>query len=139
MKPYFIHFSIPDVELPYINPIMGGVQQCSAGYTYGPVMRRYYIIEYVLSGCGEYTVNGHVYKVHAGEAFIIKPYEAHILRADKDEPWESVWVGFKVDLELPKILAENYVFDATLISDIFARLADSNHENRNNADYATEI
>ena len=139
MKPYFMHFNIPNTNLPHINPVMGGKQQCRHGYTYGPVMRRYYIIEYVISGCGEYTVGGHVHKVHAGEAFIIKPYEVHLLRADETDPWEYVWVGFNTDLELPKTLEENYVFDAAPAFDIFTRLADTNENCRTTADYATEI
>ena len=74
MDPYFIHFHIDDMNLPHISALMGGIQQCPSGYTYGPVMRRYYIIEYVLDGCGEYIVNGSSYKVKKGEAFIIKDF-----------------------------------------------------------------
>jgi len=139
VKPYFTHFPIPNLELPHISPIMGGKQQCSAGYTYGPVMRQYYILEYILSGCGEYTANGHIYKVNAGECFIIKPYEAHILRADKTNPWEYVWVGFRCDLKLPELLEENYVFDASSVADIFEKLADGNHKSRSTADYAADV
>ncbi len=139
MKPYFTFFNVHDLHLPHLSPLMGGKQQCEKGYTYGPVMRRYYIIEYVISGCGEYTVNGHAYKVNKGEAFIIKPYEVHLLHADENEPWEYVWVGFTTDLELPETLRDNYVFDAETVSDIFMRLADGNHRNRKTADYAAEI
>ena len=139
MKPYFTFFDVPDTHLPHINPIMGGMQQCSCGYTFGPVMRRYYIIEYIIKGCGEYTVNGRVYKAREGEAFIIKPFEAHVIRADSKDPWEYVWVGFTTDLEIPQKLDENYVFDASDISDIFLRLADGNHDKRKSVDYACEI
>lgn len=122
MRPYFTHFKIEPMTLPHINPLMGGAQQCPKGYTYGPVMRQYYIVEYVLAGKGEYTVNGEVYSVEAGQAFIIKPYEVHILRADKEDPWEYVWLGFTTDLQLPRQLAENYVFDAECLRDLFLRL-----------------
>ena len=30
-----------------------GEQACPAGHTYGPAVRGYYLIHYVLSGCGE--------------------------------------------------------------------------------------
>ena len=139
MQPYFKTFEITNMHLPHISPLMGGMQQCESGYTYGPVMRRYYIIEYVISGCGEYTVNGRVYKVNAGEAFIIKPYEVHILRADTCDPWEYVWVGFTADLQIPKILDENYVFDASAVKDIFLRFADGNYKKRTTVDYAADI
>ncbi len=140
MKPYFIHFKIdPTMRMPHISPLMGGRQQCQAGYTYGPVMRQYYIIEYVLSGSGEYTVNGEVYPVKKGEAFIIKPYEVHVLRADAEEPWEYVWIGFSTDLTLPKQFVENYVIDASVISEEFLRLASDNGCRLAEFEYATLV
>jgi gentisate 1,2-dioxygenase len=112
MKPYISFFSVPNINLPHINPIMGGKQQCSSGYTFGPVMRQYYIIEYVIKGHGVYTTRGQRYEVKAGEAFIIRPYEQHILQADEKNPWEHIWLVFETDLQLPKILQENDVFNA---------------------------
>lgn len=140
MKPYFIHFNIDQTSvMPHISPLMGGRQQCGAGYTYGPVMRQYYIIEYVLSGKGEYTVNGDVYRVKNGEAFIIKPYEVHVLRADKKDPWQYVWIGFTTDLTLPKQFKENYVIDASAISDEFLRMSLDGGESLDNAEYAAIV
>ncbi len=139
MEPYHINFSVKGKHLPYLSPIMAGKQQCYPNYSFGPVMRRYYIIEYILRGCGEYIVNGRTHKAGAGSAFIIKPYEVHILRADKDDPWEYVWVGFTTDMELPHTLAENYVFDASPVKNVFMRLADGDHKERTNADYAIAV
>lgn len=139
MKPYHINFKVYDKQLPHLSPIMAGKQQCPPNYTYGPVMRRYYIIEYIIQGHGEYIVNGRSHTASSGEAFIIKPYETHILRADKDEPWEYVWVGFTTDMKLPRVLEENYVFDAGSVKDIFMRLADGNHSERTTADYASAV
>ena len=123
-KSYFEHFPIASAGLVHMDPIMGGAQQCRAGYTYGPVMRQYYILEYICRGKGEYTVNGQTYTASAGEAFFIRPYEVHLLRADKTDPWEYIWIGFSTDLTLPKLLQENYVFDASGIADIFLRMRD---------------
>ncbi|MBR5012115.1 MAG: AraC family transcriptional regulator, partial [Clostridia bacterium] len=139
MKPYFTFFNCHDLKLPHINPIMGGKQQCSSEYTFGPVMREYYIIEYVLSGKGEYTANGICNTVKAGEAFVIRPYEAHLLRADKDNPWEYVWVGFTCDITVPKLIAENYVFADSAVSDTFSAFADGNHKSRDATDYASAL
>ncbi len=139
MAPYFVHFPMSECRLPYITPLMGGRQQCGSGYTYGPVMRKYYIIEYVIRGKGEYLVGGESYSVGAGQAFVIKPFERHLLKADSDDPWEYVWIGFATELALPKIIENGYVFDATAVSDIFMRLADGNEKGRTLADYATEI
>ena len=137
MKPYHINFSVKDKQLPHLSPIMGGKQQCKPDYTFGPVMRRYYIIEYVLRGCGEYIANGRAYTVSAGSAFVIKPYETHILRADKNDPWEYVWIGFTTDMRVPNILADSHVFEASAVKNVFERLADGGHDKRTTADYAT--
>lgn len=139
MKPYFIFFPQGTMHLPHIDYIMGGAQQCESGYTFGPAMRRYYIIEYVFKGKGEYTVAGQVYSVQSGQAFIIKPYEPHILRADSEDPWEYAWVGFNTDLTLPAVLKENYVFCAKEIADIFKKLIDGKHKERTDSDYAAAI
>ena len=137
--PYFEHFPISSTGLPHMDPIMGGAQQCRAGYTYGPVMRQYYILEYVCRGKGEYTVNGQTYAASAGEAFLIRPYEVHLLRADKEEPWEYIWIGFSTDLTLPKLLLENYVFDASGLADIFTAMRERAAEKRSAADYAADL
>lgn len=138
LKPYFEHFPIISTGLPHMDPIMGGAQQCRAGYTYGPVMRQYYILEYVCRGKGEYTVNGQTYTASAGQAFLIRPYEAHLLRADKQDPWEYIWIGFSTDLTLPKLLRDNYVFDASGLADVFLRMRESAEE-RTVAEYAADL
>lgn len=139
MDSYFTYFSVPDMHLQHLSPLMGGMQQCSAGYTFGPVMREYYIIEYVLRGKGEYTANGICYEVKAGEAFIICPYEPHLLRADEEDPWEYVWVGFSCDMTLPKLLAENYVFKADAVTETFSLFADGAHAERSTLDYTVAL
>ena len=139
MKPYFTHFKCQNLNLPHLSPLMGGMQQCPKGNNFGPVMREYYIIEYILRGKGEYTANGICYKAEAGEAFIIRPYEAHILRADSEDPWEYVWVGFTCDLTLPKLLTENYVFSDEAVTEAFSLFSDGNYQNRDAKDYASAL
>lgn len=48
-----------------------GMQECIAGYSYGPAIRQHYLIHYCLSGKGEYQVNNKIYHVEAGDAFLI--------------------------------------------------------------------
>ncbi len=122
MDAYFENYRIRNLKLPRLNPLMAGRQQCPPDYRYGPAMRQYYIVEYLFSGRGVYTVNGRPYPVEAGEAFIIRPYEVHILRADREEPWEYAWFGFETDLPLPRLLAERYVFSLPECREIFSRL-----------------
>ncbi|MBQ7171732.1 MAG: AraC family transcriptional regulator [Clostridia bacterium] len=122
MDAYFENYRIRNLELPHLNPLMAGRQQCPPDYRYGPVMRQYYIVEYVFAGRGVYTVNGRPYPAEAGEAFIIRPYEVHILHADREDPWEYAWFGFETDLPLPRLLAERYVFSLPECGEIFSRL-----------------
>ncbi len=140
MKPYFQYFNIQNRMLPHINPIMGGSQQCRSGYSFGPVLRQYYIIEYVRSGSGTFIIEGRQHTVHAGEAFIIKPYKAHRLIADAENPWAYIWLGFECDFDLPALLAENDVFDARDFSDLFEKWEETDRLCQGkNAAYAASI
>lgn len=71
-----------------------GMQECTPGYSYGPAVRRHYLIHYCLSGKGEYHINNKVYHIQAGDAFLIMPQVVTYYQADKDDPWTYAWVGF---------------------------------------------
>ena len=77
-----------------LNPLHYGKQQCPPSYSYGPAVRPFCLIHYVLSGKGVlYKENG-VYSVKAGEDFLIFPDEVTTYTADEREPWEYLWLGF---------------------------------------------
>jgi AraC-like DNA-binding protein len=71
-----------------------GYQQCSGGYTRGPEIRDFYLIHFVISGKGTYSLNGKRFAVHTGDAFLIYPNMPINYRADQYDPWEFCWVGF---------------------------------------------
>ena len=77
-----------------LNPILYGEERCSPGHSYGPASRSYFLIHFVISGCGKYTRRGKTYDVHAGEAFIIVPDEMTFYCADSNNPWHYAWIGF---------------------------------------------
>lgn len=77
-----------------LNPIVHGRENCVSGHTYGPAVRNYTLIHYIVSGCGTYTVGGKSYTVSAGDAFRILPGELTVYSADRDDPWEYRWIGF---------------------------------------------
>ena len=64
------------------------------GHKYGPAVRPYYLIHYILEGKGEFVVNGIDYKLSAGKGFLIEPDYQTIYTADRKEPWTYVWIGF---------------------------------------------
>lgn len=53
-----------------------------------------YIIHFVLSGHGFYSVNGNTQSLDPGQMFLIYPGESVVYCADKNVPWTYVWVGF---------------------------------------------
>ena len=36
-----------------------GIEQCKSEYTYGPIIRSYYVMHFVFSGKGQLTINEH--------------------------------------------------------------------------------
>lgn len=63
-------------------------------YGYGPMVRHYHLIHFVTRGSGKLHLRGNIYCVHAGECFLIPPYEIASYVSDKDDPWEYYWLGF---------------------------------------------
>ncbi len=77
-----------------LNPLVVGEEHCKSGHTFGPAIRDYVLIHYVLSGCGSITVGEKTYNVQAGEAFLILPDEVTVYSADTNDPWFYRWIGF---------------------------------------------
>ena len=81
-----------------LNPLVAGWQECSEGYSFGPAIREYYVIHYVLSGKGVFKNRKGIYSLEAGQYFIIRPGELTFYKADKKNPWHYIWIGFNGDL-----------------------------------------
>ena len=77
-----------------LNPLSAGHQKCPSGHNYGPCVRNYTLIHYVLRGCGTFEARGKRWPVKSGEAFLILPGEVTTYTADKMDPWEYQWIGF---------------------------------------------
>ena len=80
-----------DVDL---HPLLVGHYQCPSSNTFGPNIRRYYIIHFVLNGAGVLMNSRGNHRVSKGEMFVIRPGEKTTYIADKDDPWEYTWIGF---------------------------------------------
>ena len=100
-----------------LNPIICGSEVCEKGHSFGPACRKYYIIHYVVSGKGEFSVNESVYPIKSGEAFLIKPGQMTIYEADKKDPWHYIWIGFDgklakqlENMDSPVFKINSYVF-----------------------------
>ncbi len=80
-----------------VNPInldYCGREKCKPGFQFGPFVRECYVIHMVFGGRGELLLGGARYELTAGQAFLIRPEEEVIYRADQEDPWEYMWVGF---------------------------------------------
>ncbi len=77
-----------------LNPLILGRENCEGGHSFGPAIREHVLIHYVIKGNGILYKNGNQYPVKKGELFIILPGEVTTYTADKEKPWDYIWVGF---------------------------------------------
>lgn len=63
-------------------------------HKYGPAVRSYYLIHFILDGKGEFFANQISYKLKKGQGFLIEPDEQTVYMADEKDPWTYIWVGF---------------------------------------------
>ena len=71
-----------------------GYERCTGGHKWGPALRDHYLVHYVRSGKGTYTVGDTTYSLQAGDLFLVYPSVPVSYTADRDDPWEYYWVGF---------------------------------------------
>lgn len=102
-----------------LNPILTGWEKCLPEKSWGPDIRKYTLIHYVVKGQGILYKSGRELPVHAGEAFLIRPGEIITYTADKTNPWQYQWIGFDGQLSL-KIneLEDVFSFPEHIISEI---------------------
>ncbi len=77
-----------------LYPLHIGHYECPSLNTYGPFVRDYYIVHCVIRGKGVLINATGTHPVSKGEMFLIREGEPATYIADKDEPWEYVWIGF---------------------------------------------
>ena len=71
-----------------------GFQKCTPGYQWGPGVRDHYLIHYVVSGRGVYTIGSRSFDVGPGQLFLVWPDTVVSYHADGETPWEYYWLGF---------------------------------------------
>ncbi len=82
-----------------------GIESCAPGHHFGPAVRDYYLIHYILDGRGVFRVGSNRYTLQAGEGFLITPDIVTYYEADQRQPWHYCWVGFQGH-QAESILAE---------------------------------
>lgn len=87
-------FYMGAANLPKILPQFCGRRQCAPNDRVERSALERYVIHFVISGCGTFYKYGKVYHISAGELFISCPGEPGIHIADRDDPWDYIWVSF---------------------------------------------
>ncbi len=100
------------------NPISVGWQECDPGHHFGPGVREFRVIHYVLSGKGILRIKNKEYQLKAGYMFSLPIYETVYYEADTEDPWEYVWISF-VNNETATYLFEDYVVYAPNLRTLF--------------------
>ncbi|MBF0779179.1 AraC family transcriptional regulator [Streptococcus cuniculi] len=103
-----------------------GAEQCDKNYSFGPSIRNNYVLHFIVSGKGRFTVKGKTTNLQAGDLFILPQNEVTFYQADAEEPWSYIWVGFsgtraQAILQQTQLL-DSYFLHSTLTSPILATM-----------------
>ena len=93
-----------------------GIEHCESGHTFGPAIRNFYLLHFVASGKGTFSVGGETFTLEKNRCFLIRPDETHRYSADKTDPWTYLWIGFrgsKAKEFADKMLGDRHVFDVS--------------------------
>ena len=89
---FFVEFPTMEIEDLHINNF--GHSVTKPCHKFGPAVRSFYLVHYILNGQGEFFVNGNYYKLSKGQGFLIEPDYQTVYMSDSTNPWTYVWVGF---------------------------------------------
>lgn len=91
-----------------LNPKNFGYEDCEPCHAFGPAVRRFWLLHFVVSGFGTYRIGEREYRVGPGEIFVIPPFATTYYEADGENPWHYVWVGFTSEAPLPLPLGDTF-------------------------------
>lgn len=87
-------YALTNLQLQELNPVIAGFHRCKPKHRFGPHIRSYTLLHYVLSGKGTLYIGQAAYPVKKGQVFMILPGQVTTYEADFDDPWHYCWVGF---------------------------------------------
>lgn len=96
---------ITNCNYPGLNPVQFGYENCAPSHAYGPAVRTHWLLHYIISGFGKFTREGTTHSVSPGHLFVIPPYLETYYKADREKPWNYIWIGFTATEPLPDIFS----------------------------------
>lgn len=102
-------FPVKPIPANDIIPIRAGYQKCDPGYSFGPVVRDSFTIQYVCSGRGTVFKGNAKFNITASQCFILRPGETFRLQADVLDPWTYIWIGFRTSLDVPELYLQDVI------------------------------
>jgi len=97
------HFAVVPGKWKSVSPLIYGWEECKPSHSFGPAIRPYYLIHYVLEGEGEYIREDGHYPVKKDDMFIIRPGEVTTYRTGREDPWVYSWIGFEAGEGFPSL------------------------------------
>ena len=110
---------LDNLHMADINPRICGVEACAPGHSFGPAVREYFLLHYVVRGKGIFRRGKREYTLQAGEIFVIRPGEVTYYEADMRDPWEYMWAGFDCAPPFAALLEQDVL---RLPGELFAEL-----------------
>ncbi|WP_105619252.1 AraC family transcriptional regulator [Vallitalea okinawensis] len=100
-----------------------GEQVCIPSHDYGPAVRDYFLIHYIIKGKGIFRTKDREYELQSKQGFIIHPNKVTYYKADRKDPWHYIWVGFngkraKEYLKLANLSEKNPIFTYDLDDEV---------------------
>ncbi len=89
-----LNFKLPQAEAEGIYVNNFGRSVTKPGHQYGPAVRSFFLIHYVLEGEGTFWVDGSTYHLKKGQGFLIEPDYMTVYTSHPERPWTYAWVGF---------------------------------------------
>lgn len=71
-----------------------GWEKCGATHSYGPAVRNYYMLHFILKGQGHYYLNNKHYKLNENQCFLTEPGTVTLYKAEPTNPWTYTWICF---------------------------------------------
>lgn len=115
-------YPLSNCALTPVNPVNVGFEHCRPRHAFGPAVRSYWLLHYIVSGCGVFRSGGKEYAVSAGECFVIHPGEVTRYEADRADPWHYIWIGFTAAFPLPDCLLRRATLDAARAEPCFLEI-----------------